>query len=316
MDRGTKKRTRKESGTNISELRTELQNSASADFDSKTSLEMAQIINAEDHRVPQAIENSLPQIARAIDAVAEAFVRGGRLIYVGTGTSGRLGALDSAECPPTFSAGRKMVDYVIAGGDKALGHAVEADEDSATLGVRDLKKKKPTRKDVVIGLAASGRTPYTVAALDFARKKGCVTVVVTANPGSPLEKGATIPIVVVVGPEVIAGSTRMKAATMQKLVCNMITTGAFARTGHVYGNLMVNVQLKNSKLLERGIAIVETITGCDCESAREALDIADGSVPVALVMLEAGVTPREAKRKLKAAGGHVRHAIEAAREQA
>jgi N-acetylmuramic acid 6-phosphate etherase len=315
MKRRIRKRPSQKPGTRIQKLRTELQNSASADFDTKTSLEMARIINAEDQRVPQAIETALPQIARAIDAVAKAFQRGGRLIYVGTGTSGRLGALDAAECPPTFSAG-KMVDYVIAGGDRALGHAVEADEDSAELGRDDLKKKRPTRKDVVIGLAASGRTPYTVAALEFAHKKGCTTVAVTANAGSPLEKVATIPIVVVVGPEVIAGSTRMKAATMQKLVCNTITTGAFARIGHVYGNLMVDVQLNNSKLLERGIAILQTITGCDRQSASDALEVAHRSVPEALVMLEAGISPRQAQRKLKSAAGNVRRAIEAAHGKA
>ena len=299
--------------TDVRGLGTERANRASEDLDTKSALEIARIINVEDRRVAVAVSSALPQIAQAIDAVADAFRRGGRVIYVGTGTSGRLGALDSAECPPTFGVDPKMVQFVIAGGEKALSRAVEASEDTPELGRRDLSKRKPTKKDVVIGLAASGRTPYTWAALKFAREKGCKTIAVTANPGSLLAKIADIAIVVEVGPEVIAGSTRMKAATMQKLVCNMITTGAFTRIGYVYGNLMVNVHLGNSKLVERGIGIVQRITGCDRGQAIDALERAGRSVPVALVMQVAGVSKGEARRRLKSAGGNVRKAIEQAR---
>lgn len=305
-----KRQTKTDSAADLRGLGTEGVNYASTDLDTKSALEIAKIINAEDRRVPLAIESALPEIARAIDTVAAAFRRGGRVIYVGTGTSGRLGALDSAECPPTFGVDPKMVQFVIAGGDRALGHAVESEEDTPELGRRDLRKRRPTKNDVVIGLAASGRTPYTVAALEYAREKGCKTIAITANAGSALARTALIAIVVNVGPEVIAGSTRMKAATMQKLVCNMITTGAFTRIGYVYGNLMVNVHLGNRKLVERGIGIVQRVAGCDRQSAMDALELAEQSVPIALVMLKAGVTRREAKRRLKAAGGHVRQAIE------
>jgi N-acetylmuramic acid 6-phosphate etherase len=295
--------------TDVSGISTERENPFSAALDTRSSLEIARIINAEDQTVPRSIEPALPQIAKAIDAAAHSLAHGGRIIYVGTGTSGRLGALDSSECPPTFNADPKMVQYVIAGGEKALSRAIEADEDSPALGERDIARKRPGRKDLVIGLAASGRTPYTVAALQYARKKGAMTVGVTANPASVLARVANIAIVVPVGPEVVAGSTRMKAGTMQKLVCNMITTGAFTRLGYVYGNLMVNVHLKNRKLLQRGISIVQTITGADSDTAWNALQEAKGSVPIALVMLQTGVDRRNAERRLKKAQGNVRRAI-------
>lgn len=287
---------------------TERANLASTGLDEMTSLEIARVINAEDRRVPLAMEAALPQIARAMDAVANAFRSGGRLIYVGAGTSGRLGALDASECPPTFHADPKMVQYVIAGGEEALSKAVEAAEDSATLGRRDMRRKRLTQKDVVIGLAASGRTPYTVGALEFAKEKGCSTVAVTANSGSRLARVAAIAIAVDTGPEVVAGSTRMKAGTMQKLVCNMITTGAFTKIGYVYENLMVNVQLTNHKLRDRGIGIVQQVCACDRASAITALEVANGSVPVALVMLQSEVSAAQARKRLKAAKGNVREA--------
>lgn len=299
----------RESATDIRGLDTERENPRSADLDTKSALEIARIINTEDHRVPEAIARALPQIANAIDAAAAALRSGGRIIFVGTGTSGRLGALDAAECPPTYNADPKMVQYVIAGGDKALTGAVEADEDSPALGRRDIAKKEPGKNDIVIGLAASGRTPYTVAAVEFARARGAKTVAVTANSGSRLSRAAEIRIVVDVGPEVVAGSTRMKAGTMQKLVCNMITTGAFTRLGYVYGNLMVNLHLRNSKLVERGIGIVQKVTGVTREIARRSLRDSGGSVPVALVMLKAGVSRRVAERRLKDVNGNVRKAI-------
>ena len=305
----TSKRIKLDVAADVRGLATERENPVSANLDQLSSLAIARIINQEDRSVPLVIEAALPDIARAIDAVYSAFQLGGRLIYVGTGTSGRLGALDSSECPPTFNARKEMVQYVMAGGDRALGHAVEANEDSPALGRRDIARKRPGKKDVVCGLAASGRTPYTVAALEYARGKGAVTICITANPGSPITTAADISIAVDVGPEVIAGSTRMKAGTMQKLVLNTITTGAFTRLGYVYGNLMVNVHLKNKKLVERGIGIVQRVTGAGREVALATLEASAGSVPVALVMLKALVTRREAERRLKRAGGSVRKAL-------
>lgn len=295
--------------TEIRELGTEIPNPNSVDLDKKSALEIAKIINAEDQKVAKAVVKELPAIAKAIDLVAHALENGGRLIYVGTGTSGRLGALDSSECVPTFNVSPKVVQYLIAGGDYALGHATEVSEDSTEMGERDMKHKNPTKKDVVLGLAVSGRTPYTVGALAYARRKGATTIGITANPGTPLTKISSHSIVIGVGPEVLAGSSRMKAGTMQKMVLNMITTGAFTRMGYVYSNLMVNLHLKNRKLTERGIGILQQLTGLDRESAVEALQAAGGSVPVALVVLEAGVTRKEAEARLKKAKGNVRKAI-------
>lgn len=295
--------------TEIRELGTEIPNPNSVDLDKKSALEIAKIINAEDQKVAKAVAKELPAIAKAIDLVAHALENGGRLIYVGTGTSGRLGALDSSECVPTFNVSPKVVQYLIAGGDYALGHATEVSEDSTEMGERDMKHKNPTKKDVVLGLAVSGRTPYTVGALAYARRKGATTIGITANPGTPLTKISSHSIVIGVGPEVLAGSSRMKAGTMQKMVLNMITTGAFTRMGYVYSNLMVNLHLKNRKLTERGIGILQQLTGLDRQSAVDALQAAGGSVPVALVVLEAGVTRKEAEARLKTAKGNVRKAI-------
>ena len=293
----------------VSRLRTEQSNPASVELDTKSALEIATIINAEDTKVPVAVKRALPQIARAADLIAKAFSSGGHLIYVGTGTSGRLGALDAAECPPTFSTDPKMVQYVIAGGDRALGQAVEADEDNTELGRRDLAKRKPGIHDVVVGLAASGRTPYTIAALDFARSRGAHTVCITCNPGSPIERVSAIRIVVDVGPEVIAGSTRMKAGTAEKLVCNMLTTCALARIGYVYGNLMVKVKVTNSKLRARAVSIIRKITGLDRDQAEALLKKSGDSVPVALVMAMAEVSRTEAELRLQRSKGRVRAAL-------
>ena len=295
--------------TELRELGTEISNPNSVDLDKKSALEIASIINAEDQKVAKAVAKQLPAIAKAIDLVANALSSGGRLIYVGTGTSGRLGALDASECVPTFNVPPRFVQYLIAGGDYALGHATEVSEDSIEMGERDMARKKPTKKDVVLGLAVSGRTPYTLGALAYARRKHATTIGITANPGTPITKLASHSIVVGVGPEVLAGSSRMKAGTMQKMVLNMITTGAFTRMGYVYSNLMVNLHLKNRKLTERGIGIVQQLTDLDRESAVDALQAAGGSVPVALVMLEAGVTRKDAEARLKKAKGNVRKAI-------
>ncbi len=221
----------------LSSLKTEQRNRASANLDLKSSLEIARIINSEDSKVAGVVKRALPQIARAIDWIASVLGRGGRLIYVGAGTSGRIAALDAVECPPTFSTRPDAVQFVMAGGRKALAGAVETNEDSRELGEREIAKKKPGKNDVVVGIAASGRTPFTIAAVQYARRQGAKTVAVTCNPKSPLEKAADLAIVAEVGPEVVSGSTRMKAGTAQKMVLNMLSTGAMVRLGFVYGNL-------------------------------------------------------------------------------
>jgi N-acetylmuramic acid 6-phosphate etherase len=296
----------------LNRLPTEQLNPASRDLDLQTSLGIARVINAEDAKVAAAIKRSVPQIARAIDLIAAALKRGGRLIYVGAGTSGRIAALDASECPPTFNTDPKTVQYIIAGGIKALGSAVEGNEDSRKLGEREIARKKPRKNDVVVGIAASGRTPFTIAAVEYARRHGAQTIAVTCNRSSPLSKAAHVAIVTEVGPEVIAGSTRMKAGTAQKMVLNMLSTGAMTRLGYVYGNLMVNVHLKNEKLVERGITILQKATRIGRPAAEEMLRTA-GSVPAALVMFHAEVSRADAARALRAAKGNVRAAIAAAR---
>jgi len=293
----------------LQDLTTERANPRSIDLDLKPALEIAHIINAEDAKVAAAVQRALPQIARAIDLVAAHFRRGGRLLYVGTGTSGRIGALDASEIPPTFATSPALVQFIIAGGPKALGAEAEASEDSSELGRSEMVKRKPGKKDVVIGIAASGRTPFTIAALEYARSRGAQTIALTCNPDSPLERAAHFAIVTDVGPEVLTGSSRMKAGTAQKMVLNMITTGAMTRLGYVYGNLMVNLRLKNSKLSERGITILQHAAEVDREQARQALQSASNDVPVALVMLKTNVSRAQASRALKSTNGHVRKAI-------
>src|SRR5215469_4130594 len=294
----------------IKHLSTEQANVASTQLDTKSALEIARVINNEDKTVAGAVEKALPQIALAIDAIAEAISSGGRLIYVGAGTSGRIAALDASECPPTFNIDPKLVQYVMAGGERALSHATELSEDLRVMGRRDLAKRRPSKKDVVVGLSASGRTPYTIAAVECARKKGAKTVAVVANPGSDLGRLAEIEIVVEVGPEALAGSTRMKAGTAQKMVLNMLTTGAMARLGYIYGNLMVNVHIRNEKLVERGLGILEQVAGIDRATAARALKAAGNQVAVALIMLKGGDDRRHAEKKLKAVKGNVRKAVE------
>src|SRR5438876_246497 len=262
---------RKASRSELDQLSTEQPNPASADLDTKSALEVARIINAEDVKVAAAVRLRLPEIARGIDWIAEALANGGRLIYVGTGTSGRIGALDASECSPTFGVDPKRVQFVIAGGRKALSSPREASEDSRRLGVLELRKKRLGKNDVVVGIAASGRTPFTIAAIELARSRGAKTIAVTCNPGSPLETAAELAIVVETGPEVVSGSTRMKAGTAHKMVLNMLSTGAMVRLGYVYGNLMINLHQKNSKLAERAINIVERALGVDRNQARRIL---------------------------------------------
>ena len=232
------------------------------------------------------------------------------MIYVGSGTSGRIGALDASEALPTFGTGPGMVQFLIAGGDKALTRATEASEDSVELGRADMARKKPGKRDVVVGIAASGITPYTISALEYAKSKGAGTIAIACNRNSPLGDVADIRIEVEVGPEVLTGSSRLKAGTAQKLICNMLTTGAMAKMGYVYGNLMVNLHLKNNKLLHRGVLILESLVDIDSETAMETLKKAGMSVPIGLIMLKSRVGKTEAARRLRKAKGNVRAAIE------
>jgi N-acetylmuramic acid 6-phosphate etherase len=290
-------------------LSTEQSNHAASDLDRKSSLDIANLINAEDATVALAVNRALPQIARAIDQVAAALRRGGRLIYVGAGTSGRIAALDAVECPPTFNTSPRSVEFIIAGGNKALAAASEVSEDDSKAGRQEMSRSKPTKNDVVLGIASSGRTPFTVAALTEARRRGAHTIALTCNPNSPLQRAAHFAIVTQVGPEVLAGSSRMKAGTAHKMVLNMISTAAMTRLGYVYGNLMVNVAPKNEKLLQRAIGILEQATGATHESATQSLKASGNRTPVALVMLAAGVTRAEATSALKKAKANVRRAI-------
>jgi N-acetylmuramic acid 6-phosphate etherase len=291
----------------LSRLRTEQSNHSAIDLDRKSSLEIARIINAEDATVAPAVARALPQIARAIDLVAAALRQGGRLIYIGAGTSGRIAALDAVECLPTFNTDR--VHFIIAGGAKALASASEISEDDVKAGREAISRRKPTKQDVILGIASSGRTPFTVAALTEARRRGAHTIALTCNPNSPLERAADFAIVTQVGPEVLAGSSRMKAGTAHKMVLNIISTAAMTRLGYVYGNLMVNVAPKNSKLLDRAIGILEQATGATRDSAAQALKASGNRTPVALVMLAAKLTRAQAAAALKKSNGHVRQAI-------
>ena len=278
-------------------------------LDEMSSLEIVRLINDQDASVAAAVRRALPQIARAVDVVAAGLRHGGRLIYVGAGTSGRLGALDASEIPPTFNTDPRTVQFIMAGGPKALGASTEASEDDTSLALREIKKRRPGKHDVVVGIATSGRTPFTIAAIEYARSRGAQTVALTCNRNSPLERAADFAIVTEVGPEVLAGSSRMKAGTAHKMVLNMISTGAMARLGYVYANLMVNVWTKNEKLVQRAIRIVEQATGADHESAARALKDSGNRTPVAVVMLAAKVNRSAALKALKESKGHVRQAI-------
>ncbi len=288
---------------------TERRNPRSRSLDLKPTQEILRILNREDARVPAAVAREIPSIARAVNRIARAIRRGGRLIYVGAGTSGRLGVLDAAECPPTFGVSARTVQAIIASGTRALTRAVERTEDSRAQGVRDLAARKLTAKDVVVGLSASGSTPYVLGALEFARRRGATTVGVTVNRRSPITRLARITIAPQVGPEAIAGSTRMKAGTAQKLVLNMLSTAVMVRLGCVYDNWMVNVALTNRKLQERGLRILAEATGKSMSEAEQALRQAGHDLRAALVMLKSGVSRAEARRRLRQAGGNLRKAL-------
>jgi N-acetylmuramic acid 6-phosphate etherase len=293
----------------LEKLLTEQRNPASAAIDTLPTEEVLRIVNAEDRRVADAVAGEIPAIARAVDAIVEAFQRGGRLFYIGAGTSGRLGVLDASECPPTFGVPEEMVQGIIAGGPAAFSRASESTEDDPAIGARDLVERGFTARDVLVGIAASGRTPYVLGAVAEARRLGAVTMGISCTPDSELARAAAIAITPLVGPEVISGSTRMKAGTAQKLVLNMLTTGAFIRLGYVYGNLMVNVQPKNAKLVDRARRIVAQAAGVTSERAGELLEAAGNSVRAAILMGKTGASRVEAERRLAAAGGSISRSL-------
>lgn len=294
---------------NLTGMTTEKRNPRTMQLDTMSELEIVTTMNEEDARVPLAIAKKLPQIAQAAHWAAEAFEQGGRLFYMGAGTSGRLGVLDAAECPPTFGVAPGMVVGLIAGGEQAFLKAVEGAEDDRALGQSDLEAHGLNAKDVVIGIAASGRTPYVLGGLAYARSVGCRTAAIACNTGSEIGRAADLAIEVEVGPEVLTGSTRLKSGTAQKLILNMISTASMVRTGKVYQNLMVDVMQNNEKLHTRAENIVIDATGVTRPEARSAIDAAGGSVKVAITMLLADCSADEARSRLEKAGGHVRAAI-------
>lgn len=289
--------------------KTEQRNPRTRGLDAKSTLEILRILNREDQRVALAVRRELPHIARAVDAIVKSLRAGGRLFYVGAGTSGRLAVLDAAECPPTYGISPKVVQAFIAGGEKALRGAVEGAEDSASNGARELARAGVARRDVVVGIAASGTTPYVLGALKWANQRGCVTVGVTSNRNSPLARAAKIAIKPETGPEAIYGSTRMKAGTSQKMVLNLLSTTTMVRLGRVYDNWMIYVALTNQKLRQRGERILEQAAGVSSSGARHALRQAGHDLPAALVMLKTGSTADEALRLLRATRGNVTEAL-------
>ena len=290
-------------------LLTEERNPASMQIDLETTEGMLRIINQEDQKVAAAVAAEIPQIARAVDLVTASFKNGGRLFYVGAGTSGRLGILDASECPPTFNVPHDLVQGVMAGGMKAAVRPVEASEDSERSGASALKKRKLTAQDIVAGIAASGRTPYTLGAMKYAKSIGAKVLSITCNPSSKMAALADVSIAPVPGPEVVTGSTRMKSGTAQKLVLNMITTASMIKLGYVHGNLMINVQMKNEKLRERGRRIIMSATGTDYATANRVLKRAQGDIKTAIVMLKRKATRKEALRRLKQAQLNLRAAL-------
>uniref|UniRef100_Q01PT6 N-acetylmuramic acid 6-phosphate etherase n=1 Tax=Solibacter usitatus (strain Ellin6076) TaxID=234267 RepID=Q01PT6_SOLUE len=293
----------------LDKLLTEQPNPASAAIDTLPVEQVLRIINAEDRKVAIAVECEIPAIARAVDAIVAAIEKGGRLFYIGAGTSGRLGVLDASEIPPTFSAPPEMVQGIMAGGENALSRATETTEDDPAIGVRDLMARGFTSHDVLVGLAASGRTPYVLGAIAEAKRRGSVTIGICCTPDAELSHAVDIAIAPLVGPEVVAGSTRMKAGTAQKLVLNMLSTATCVRLGYVYGNLMVNVQPKNRKLVDRACRIIAQAAGVTPERAAKLLAQSGNSVRTAIVMAAAGVPREEAQRRLTACGGRVRQAL-------
>ena len=295
---------------NLKNMSTETRNQNTMNLDIMSPLEIVTVMNQEDARVPEAIKPELPNIAQCVTWAIESIQAGGRIVYMGAGTSGRLGVLDAVECPPTFGVAPEVVVGLIAGGEKAFVKAVEGAEDSRQLGHDDLVNINLEKRDVVIGIAASGRTPYVLGGLAYAQEVGCHTVAISCNPGSAIGQAAELAIEVVPGPEVLTGSTRLKSGTCQKLILNMISTATMVGCGKAYQNLMVDVMQTNEKLVVRAQNIVMEATGCDRETAAEKIAIAGGNAKTAITMILADCGLEEAKERLAKAKGHVRGAIQ------
>ena len=293
----------------LSTLITEQRNPNSMHVDNLSALEIVQLMNEEDKQVPLAIEKCLPQIAQAVECIVAAFQQGGRLVYIGAGTSGRLGVLDASECPPTFGVSPEMVKGIIAGGERALRHPIEGAEDSKTHAVVDLQTIQFSSKDVLVGIAASGRTPYVIGALEYAKSLGSVTVSIASNPNSAMANIVDIAIDTVVGPEVLTGSSRLKSGTAQKLVLNMLTTASMILMGKCYQNLMVDVQASNEKLKARAIRIVMQATDCDKALAEETLKLADQNAKLAIMMILSGLDRAQAEALLEKHQGKLQLAL-------
>ncbi len=293
----------------LSTLITEQRNPNSMHVDSLSALEIVQLMNKEDKQVPLAIEKCLPQIAQAVECIVAAFQQGGRLVYIGAGTSGRLGVLDASECPPTFGVSPEMVKGIIAGGERALRHPIEGAEDSKTHAVVDLQTIQFSSKDVLVGIAASGRTPYVIGALEYAKSLGSVTVSIASNPNSAMANIVDIAIDTVVGPEVLTGSSRLKSGTAQKLVLNMLTTASMILMGKCYQNLMVDVQASNEKLKARASRIVMQATDCDKTLAEETLKLADQNAKLAIMMILSGLDRAQAETLLEKHHGKLQLAL-------
>ena len=293
----------------LSTLITEQRNPNSMNVDSLSALEIVQLMNEEDKQVPLAIEKCLPQIAQAVERIVAAFQQGGRLVYIGAGTSGRLGVLDASECPPTFGVSPEIVKGIIAGGERALRHPIEGAEDSKAQAVVDLQTIQFSSKDVLVGIAASGRTPYVIGALEYAKSLGSVTVSIASNPNSAMANIVDIAIDTVVGPEVLTGSSRLKSGTAQKLVLNMLTTASMILMGKCYQNLMVDVQASNEKLKARAIRIVMQATDCDKALAEETLKQADQNAKLAIMMILSGLDRAQAEALLEKHHGKLQLAL-------
>lgn len=296
--------------SNLESLVTESINKDTVNIDKLNTLEVIKMINNEDKKVAYAVEKEQVNIAKAVDMIYDRLKIGGRLIYIGAGTSGRLGVVDASECPPTFGVDFELVQGMIAGGNNAMFKAVEGAEDSEELGRKDLMKKNINSKDVVCGIAASGRTPYVIGAMKYAKEVGAGVISVTMNPKSEMSRQANIPISVVVGPEVIMGSTRMKAGTAQKMVLNMLTTATMIKLGKVYSNLMVDVQTNNKKLVERAKRIVRLATSVDDKTAKEYLDITNNNVKLTIFMIKTGLDKESALKILDENNGYIQKAID------
>jgi N-acetylmuramic acid 6-phosphate etherase len=294
----------------LSRLITEQINERTRQLDQMSALEIVRVMNEEDRRVPLAVEEVLPQVAQAVEAMVETLKQGGHIFYIGAGTSGRLGVLDASECPPTFNADPSWFQGIIAGGDTALRYAVEGAEDDPLQAATDLKERGFCSRDLLVGLATSGRTPYVIGAVEYAKQVGARTVAITCNPGSVLGKLSDIPIEVNVGPEVLVGSTRLKSGTAQKMILNMLSTATMVRMGKVYQNLMVDLQPSNRKLEDRARRIIQQITGVSPEEAEAAWLRCDKEVKTAIISLLTDQTPERARQLLRQAEGQVRKALQ------